>query len=135
MKQSKVQVTVQVQVRQVFKSFWVLSIFLGVIGSSLLASRAEASRMCDKDKKGDFKACVTFLKSTFEEKKENPKEFSKIFDEICQTNKNFKCTKVTVMGELEKTNQEYAKDSDWKGAVFFQVKIEDGKYLYIFQKK
>lgn len=125
----------KVQVQQFFRSFSVFPTFLGVISCLFLVSGAEASRLCDKDKKGDFKGCATFLKSSYEEKKEDLKEFTKIFDEICQTNKSFKCTKVTVMGELEKTNQEYAKDSDWKGAVFFQVKIEDGKYLYIFQKK
>lgn len=110
------------------------SVVLVLLGLSLLSLPATAARLCDKARKGDFRDCVQYLKSTFQGD-EGKKQFVKDFDEICQTSNKFKCTKVTVMGDLKNTEESYRKNEDWKGAEIFAVEMEDGKYLMIFQRK
>ena len=111
------------------RSLWLTLAMIGFVSNP-----AGAERLCDKAKKGDFRDCVQYLKRALGSG-ESKRQFMKDFDDICRDNAKFKCTKVTVMGELKDTQKTYEKEGDWKGAEFFQVQVEDGKYLYIFQKK
>lgn len=107
-----------------------------VLSAALLFTVSEsfAARLCDKDKKGDVADCVSALRASHDQNG-GKKQFVKDFDEICQTNSKFKCTKVTVMGDLGKTEREYAGDPDHKKATIFKVDYEEGKYLFLFEKK
>lgn len=106
-----------------------------VTAAALLFTVADAqARICDKDKKGDIADCVSALR-TSHDKNGGKRQFVKDFDEVCQTNSKFKCTKVTVMGDLAKTEREYAADPDHKKATIFKVDYEEGKYLFLFEKK
>ncbi len=107
-----------------------------VLFAALLLPVSEifAARICDKDKKGDAADCISALRASHD-KNGGKKLFVKDFDEICQTNSKFKCTKVTVMGDLGKTEREYMADPDHKKATIFKVDYEEGKYLFLFEKK
>ncbi len=94
-----------------------------------MASAADAVPTCPNN---DFKACDEALKKTHT--KDQGKEFVAVFNQICSMNSKFKCVKMTVMGDFA-TQMKEVKAERSKGASFFEVNLDDGKYLYIFERK
>lgn len=92
-----------------------------------LASFAQA-RVCPNN---DYKACAKVLDGT--NKLNQGKPFVAAFDDICKTNSKFKCVKVTVMGDPNQAMKDVKEDHP-KGKLYFADQ-EDGKYIYVFEKK
>ena len=101
-----------------------VSILAGII---FVGSGSLADSLCPA---GDFKACETVLKQVH--LKDPDVEFLSAYDDICYSNKTFRCTKMQIMGDIPERMKELKLER--KGAGLFPV-THDGKYIYIFEKR
>lgn len=81
---------------------------------------------------GDLKACQTYLKSLNETEKSAA--FTEKYDQVCQGNKNFRCVKTIVRGDVTEEMKMMSKERGPKAALF-SVEINDDKFVYVLMPK
>lgn len=101
---------------------------IGWILGFVLLSSSVFGRSCPNN---DYKACAKVLDDT--NRAHQGKPFIEAFDDICKTNSKFRCVKVTVMGEPNQAIKDVREEHP-KAKLYFADQ-EDGKSIYIFEKK
>jgi hypothetical protein len=96
-----------------------------IAGLMLTSMIASAGDVCKKD---DLKACARTLKA-----KEGADDFIVLYNQVCSDNKNFKCLKRTVRGEVNE-EMKYIKE-EFPKAYFFTVKEGTENKVFVLDKK